>query len=894
MKSLFHFSLRETPSASRDQDGPHASKAVESRKSAAGVETTAPPEGLIPASQLPPAADILEKLFREDTGGGRADRDASSTDVVDRVSDERVERPNASELIEREIRAAYSRIEGETGPNPPHPSLRTADHPALPSPSAATVSRPARTPTVPATIEAPAPPADAERPSVTELSAQIANLSVELAEDALERAVRDEGPLTSVETTQPQGKAGTAATAPVASNWAFEEKLAAHKEWVDSLGVSGSRADLSGFDLQHADLISVNLRHADMRDSNLEGADLLLADLRDSCLVRARLNESCLVGANLEGANLEGAKLDTAMGLVASQLAGANLREASLPAQTSEFPTRAAFARNAKTAAAFFTAIMTVSTASALMIWKTKDVQLLGNLSVISFLHSTGAAAALPTAQIFLIAPVVLFILYLVFQFHLQALWDTVLQLPGIFPNGRELGQDSSRIVRGLLRAHFRWMNREAASTRIFERVLALLLGYWLTPAMLFLFWARYLTLEDLHGTLLHEILFVVAFGVALYSTLKVGRRQERWALEGKRKWRWVARLRQINTFNISIGLGVILLFLSVGIIKGAPHGRTRAPQFGPNNIRRWAATIFWSAGYDPYANLTEASLSRAPANWSGRDDEVSRVRGANLIDTNFRYAQGYGIFLVNSHLWHSDFEGAFLSDADLRGSDLGQSTLRFAIMDRARLFRVNLDRSNLDGANLDRADFREANLSYCSLVGSILIDAQFEGASLYGARLSGSWAERASFEKSDLRSSYLEGSRLEHADLTQALLWSAKAAGVDLRNSQLASAIFIDANLQDSDLEGAQVAGTVFSGTNFAGATIDGTDFRGALGLTAAQICSTKSRVGAILTESLAKQVQVECGGPLLAAPEAPTDTTTPQTQVPAPKNASGTRAAR
>ncbi|HXW54669.1 MAG TPA: pentapeptide repeat-containing protein [Candidatus Cybelea sp.] len=874
MKSLFRFSLREPSGGLPDRKETDTSKPEDTEVQMSGeapvdrasrttssVATVDAAEGLIPAAELPSATDILENLFRSDEAGQPATAVNLDGPTVAARGDRSAGGPPGEgrlrELVEQEIAAGLPAV----GVNPAADANLAAGS---------------------------TPPAREDAPSAgTEPAPELRALSIEWAERALDEAGReqpgaDASKNAEVQAASASDPAGRATS--VASDWAFEETLACHKEWVESRGAAGRRADLSGFDLQHADLISVNLRHADLRDANLESADLLLADLRDSCLVRANLNECCLVGANLEGANLEGATLESAMGLVASQIAGANLREASLPEHTSEFPARLAFQRNSQTAARFFTAMMAVTAVSALMIWRTRDVQLLGNLSILPF-HSAAAAAALPAAQIYLIAPVVLFILYLVFHFHLQALWDMVLQLPGIFPDGRELGQDASRIVRGLLRAHFRWMNREAASTRLIERVLALLLAYWGTPLTLFLFWARYLTLQNLHGTMLHALLFVVAFAVALYSTIKIGRPQERWSLETRHQWQWVSKLREINVFGVSVGLGAVLLFLTIGVTKGAPHGRSRAPQFGPDNIRRWAATVFWSAGYDPYADLTEAWLSRPPAHWTGADQEISSVRGATLIDTSFRYAQAYGIFLVNAHLWHTDFEGAFLSDADLRGADLGQSTLRYAILDRARLYHVNLDRSNLDGANLDRADLREANLSYCSLLGAILIDAQFQGASLYGARLSASSAERANFEKTDLRSAYLDGARLDHANLTQTYLWSAKMTGATLRGAQLGSAIFIDANLEDGDLRGAQFPGTVLSGANLSGANIDGTDLRGALGLTAAQICATKSRQGAMLAESLAGEVESACGGPLLVAPHS-TPAVAPEANAPAAKN--------
>ena len=121
------------------------------------------------------------------------------------------------------------------------------------------------------------------------------------------------------------------------SEWALEEALANHKDWLDSHAATGGKADLQKAQLEGRELIGVNLRYADLQDANLKSADLLLADLRDACLVRANLQETCLVGVNLEGANLEGAALESAMGLLPRQLAGANLHEASLPDTILEF-----------------------------------------------------------------------------------------------------------------------------------------------------------------------------------------------------------------------------------------------------------------------------------------------------------------------------------------------------------------------------------------------------------------------------------------------------------------------------------------------------------------------------------------------------------------------------
>jgi uncharacterized protein YjbI with pentapeptide repeats len=644
-------------------------------------------------------------------------------------------------------------------------------------------------------------------------------------------------------------------------DWEFDEKLASHREWVESHGKTGQRADLSNAQLEATELISVNLRLADLHDANLRATDLLLADLRDACMVRADLEEACVVGANLEGANLEGASLETAMGLVPRQFAGANLRDALLSPELMEFQAITVFQRESRNAFRYFGLMTAASVLSWLVIWKTRDAQLLTDSAVIPFLHSHVAATAVPTAESYLIVPVAIFIAYLLFHFHLQRLWDSVMELPAIFPDGQTLGDRGPGIITGLLRTHFRWMNPDPTSTRLVEKGVSLLAAYWIVPATLLLFWARYLTRQEIHGTILHALLVVISTGVAAYATTKVGRSQERWAVEKKWTQRLVTKLKAINPISVAAVTGVVLMLLSVGIIAGVPHDRTRAPQYGATNIRRWASNAFWWLAFDPYADLTEASISRRPSDWNGADEQVASVDGLRANNAKFRYAQAYGAFLANSHLWRADFQGAFLSEADLRGADLGQSNMRFAVMDHALMSHANLDRSNLDGADMRRADLRGANLSYCSLTDAVLVDARLDGASFYTARLDGATMTRANLEKADLRESFLGGAHMDHADLRDAYLWSAKLPGADLGGAQLGGAILIDADLHGVNLGGAQLTGTVLNGADLSGTSLEGADLRGALGLNANQVCSAKSRRGAMLDPEMETQVDAQCG---------------------------------
>ncbi len=107
---------------------------------------------------------------------------------------------------------------------------------------------------------------------------------------------------------------------------------------------------------------------------------------------------------------------------------------------------------------------------SWLLIWSTKDIQLLTDSAVLRFLHSRAAATAMPAAESYLILPAALFLLYVVFQFHLQRVWDAVMVLPAVFPDGEPLGEHEPAIVRGLLRAHFRWMSPDPSSTGFAEK----------------------------------------------------------------------------------------------------------------------------------------------------------------------------------------------------------------------------------------------------------------------------------------------------------------------------------------------------------------------------------------------------------------------------------------
>jgi uncharacterized protein YjbI with pentapeptide repeats len=807
----------------------------------------------IPASELPSAARALAELFPPEAAEAVSEAPSGESKALLDAAD-----------IEAAVESLSPSAPVSTEPStdaliPPATELAGASVSLEPEPEASVPESPAENVRAEAPEEKSIAQNETHPDEPLHSAASFNTEDTENIDDAGEQGLVEK--LDEENAPQPEETVADSSVREPYKNWAFDDKLASHKEWIDSHGLSGKRADLAGANLEAADLISVSLRLADLHDANLRAADLLLADLRDACLVRADLEDACLVGANLEAANLEGASLETAMGLVSRQIAGANLRDALLPPQLMEFEAETAFSHSARRARAYFKAVTGASILSWLMIWRTKDIQLVTDSSIFSFLHSRAAASALPTAELYLIFPVALLSLYVLLHFQLLRMWDSVQELPAIFPDGRTLGDDQPGVITGLLRAHFRWMNPEPSTSNVTERSLWQLAVYWVTPLTLLLFWARYLTRQEIHGTLLQALLAATATGIAFYATTRVGRKQEKWAVEWRQAQHVVEKIKSINPMKLAGVLGFILVLLSAGTIKGMPHEHNRAPQYSAVSIRRWAPTVFWSLGFDPYADLTEAAISRHPSGWNIPDDQISSFDGARLNNLNMRYAQAYAAFLAGAHLWHADLQGSFLSQADLRGADLGQSNLRYALMDQARLFHANLDRSHLDGADLRRADLHEANLSYCFLTNAILADARLDGTNLYTSNLNFATLTRANIQRADLRNASLSNAHMDHADLRGAYLWSSRLMGADLGSAQLGNAIFIDANLEGANLGGAQFSGTVLNGANLHGTSLEGADLRGASGLTANQVCSVKSRRGALLSDDLEMQVDAQCG---------------------------------
>jgi uncharacterized protein YjbI with pentapeptide repeats len=634
------------------------------------------------------------------------------------------------------------------------------------------------------------------------------------------------------------------------------EILDQHKQWVESGGESGVKADLCGINLAKADLTGVNLQGAHLHRVNLAGADLSMANLRGASLVRANLQNTNLLGTELRGTNLMGANLYGADGLWFGRLGGTNLFDAVLPESISAVDSSRAIGDATKTARWFYFLMVGVSVICCLLMAFTNDVRLLLNSSALPIAR---LGNLLPMTGLYLGGPLVLLALSLRFHFLLLRLWGSMAALPSVFPDGQTLEKDGPWYLMGLVRRHFRWQGESRSAMTVFETVVSTALAYWIVPATMFFFWLRYLTRQDFRGTLLHVALMTISVAMATSVPFVVSRVLRPGDIRMPKSKNVLLMI--LGTTRAALATGCILFVISLGVNRGLPSDHKAAASESPADPRRWAAMVFQSVGYRPYADLTEATLSTPlPRGTAWTDENVEKISGAHLNQMNLRFARAYHAFLVNAKLWRANLEGAYLSEADLRGANLRETLLRNAVFDRAHLSHAVLVSATANGANFAAADLRFSDLSYGTFENAVLSNAKLSGASLYAVNLRNAQLLRTDLSRTDMRDTRLERAVLSFANLEQTDLSSAKLGEANLTGALCKGTIFLDADLKKADLRGAYLTGAILRGVELDGAELTGADLRGASGITASQVCSAAHGRLAQMDPDLAAEVQVRC----------------------------------
>ncbi len=648
----------------------------------------------------------------------------------------------------------------------------------------------------------------------------------------------------------------------------LELLLETHREWVQSGGRRGRQADLSRLNLEGADLTDTNLRNARLNDTVLKGADLLLSDLEGASLLQANLEGANLLGARLREANLQGANLKGATGLLAAELSGTNLTFAKLPAEISTAEDLKYLARRGRHANWLILSLLLLNVLACWRILTVSDAQILRNASSLPLASRRNE---LPLVQFFLFCPVLLGGLYLWLHVYLQRLWEATAALPAIFENGRGLDASLPWLVRWPAHSYFKWLRERRSALAGIEKATCMILLYWAAPATMLLFWARYLTLQDVRGTILHILLITAAVSAAIYFPRSTARAfgsddsglpaaDSAAAHAGEAP---SPRRSDIVLGSISgAGRGGSLRTASGGISAESAVAVADLPLRSSVPVDEAVAELLQSTEADSPEPLEAQPRTAAKSTGVWRRIPLGVAFGFILLllaigtiggaPHNGNAAQGIGP--ASPRTWAADAfwligydpfaqvneteisrkpEGWTGSEDQLgraEGAGMNGIRLRYLQGYSAFLAKARLRQADLRYVYLSEADLRQANLRGASLRFAVLERARLDNASLQSADLAHANLIRASLEKADLSFASLAGTLLLDAKADGAVLY-----GADLHSASLERAALGQADLREADLEGANLSMSdlheaYLSSAKMAGAKLDQARLGGAI----------------------------------------------------------------
>jgi uncharacterized protein YjbI with pentapeptide repeats len=660
----------------------------------------------------------------------------------------------------------------------------------------------------------------------------------------------------------------------------FSGIMAAHRQWEESGGQEGKKAEFSGANLQGLDLSGYNLSGLDFRGANLS---------------RGRFGDTPVEGANFRSADLQEADLSGVRGLLAPQLAGADLAGAKLPEDLEEFTgVKHVDAASSHVQKIFFVLLL-VCVYCWLTIAVTTDASLLNNFAE-QPLPIIGTKISLVT--FYWAAPFLLLCVFLYFHLCVQRLWEALAELPAVFPDGLPLPHRVHPwLWNGLIWAFFPRLRDRRPPLLGLQKILAFVLVWWAGPLTLLALWYRYLPVHDWTITIFHIVLLTLALDGALgffLLTRATLRLKERKPFCGKKLWHAVHGL---VLFMTTAFIAALFMFSSLIAIEGlgvlSGHKEPLEQQGPFKDFSEAVGSVvsemmdFLIFGPLVKANLKEADVSLKLPQWKPGD--LDQVRGAFLRGKNLRGAKADKAFLVKAdlskanlqyaHLDQANLQHANLEEANLEHAYLGRANLRYANLvmadlQHAELTTANLQHANLERAKLERADlvfanFQQANLSWASLCWANLQDARgLEKDQLLAAtcwplakydqkmlkslqlppehndnlikkNLSGYQLPQAHFWKADFSEVNLNAANLQEADLRWTKLRQANLKEVNLQGAALFKANLQGATLQGANLEEADLFEADLTGVDLRGAILKGANLLGAKGLTREQLQS-------------------------------------------------------
>lgn len=557
--------------------------------------------------------------------------------------------------------------------------------------------------------------------------------------------------------------------------------ISAHRQWERSGGQEGEKAVLSGANLEGLDL---------------DGYDLSNLDFREAKLARVKFGDSLVEGANFQASELGEADLSDVRGLLAPQLAGADLAGAILPEGVEKFESLPHVNAAIKHAQTTFFSLLLVCVFCWLGMAITTDAGLLTNtietpLPVIN--------TKVNIAAFYIAAPLLLFCLYVYLSLYHLRLWETLSELPAIFPDGRPLPHHLHPwLGSGLLWTFFPRLRRRSPRPNLIwgTNLLFKFLSCWLAPLTLLALWWRSLPAHNwlLNGPQIALLSPTLAAGLILpmYARSTLRLQASRFEM---RRFVWGA--------SVIVLTGAVAVIFSYYAFTGWFAKQYQVAE--SEQLNRIILGISKTFSDSTCANLEEVEVSTKPLNWSGKPEEV---KGANLRGRSLPSARAREAFLVNADLRNTQLVNAGLLGADLR---------------KAKLCGADLRRADLTSAKLKEADLSDANLRETNLFMADLDKATIGGANLKGAKY---LYEDVILRTCNWPLAFFDQDHIKFLGLPPN--HDRRLKDKDFHEYPLSNVNFLRANMQKFNLKGAVLQGAILDG-DFSGANLQGADLRGA-----------------------------------------------------------------
>ncbi|WP_263381871.1 pentapeptide repeat-containing protein [Granulicella arctica] len=206
---------------------------------------------------------------------------------------------------------------------------------------------------------------------------------------------------------------------------------------------------------------------------------------------------------------------------------------------------------------------------------------------------------------------------------------------------------------------------------------------------------------------------------------------------------------------------------------------------------------------------------------WADMRDVVFDLSDADLRGMNLGEVDLNRAILVRADLSEANLEMADLSGANLRGAKLSKAYLSRLNLSEANLREADLSGSNLNWADLREADLRKADLSHADLRQADVRGANLSDAVLVGANLSEMDLSDLNLSGADLRDARLYDADLSGTNLRQANLRGARLKRANLRGAEMNDVLCAEADLNEADLSAADLSGANLTGADLRSARL-------------------------------------------------------------------------